>query len=214
MARGTLTKLKPIESGISKPPLDAVAAGVTPDGHQLYRRPRPVVTKSPRIDPKTGERAWRRDPNGQPLVPLNDYVVSSEDVLFYLEDQQNGNVEMVRYCPPSAEELAAKDRAAKIAAMQAGLAEAAVDAGLTPQEVMARIAGAKAATVTAATAPVVIADLAEYPIHIGGPKWLLSHGENFFGNRADAEKAESKVTDAMRMARVEARAQAASMPEI
>src|SRR3990167_6912736 len=65
--RRALDSIPPIKSDLL-PPVDALAAGVTPDGRQLYRRGKQVVTTEPKINPQTGEQLWRINQMGQQTV--------------------------------------------------------------------------------------------------------------------------------------------------
>ena len=218
--KATLSKIKPIRSDLI-PPEGSVAAGTTPDGRQLYRRVKKVVVKGPKLD-KDGNRVWKKNPlNAEPLLPVNTVEeIRDEDELFILVDQLNGNVEKVPYRHPTPEELAYERRKLMVASAKDELAEAIVDAGLTPKEAIARLLGevktppvVQTTTTTATGTPADITDAVVYPRHIGGPKWELSDFTFFVGNRADATDAEKRVTDEMRAAAREARTLAQGLPE-
>lgn len=49
----------------------------------------------------------------------------------------------------------------------------------------------------------------EYPLHTGGPHWILSDGQKFRGKREDAEKAETAIKEA----RAEAKKNTEASPE-
>jgi len=214
--RRALDSIPPIKSDLL-PPVDALAAGVTRDGRQLYRRVKQIVTTEPKINPATGEQQWRINQMGQQTVAVRKVTsVTPTEELFYLENEGNGNVRKIPYRHPTPDELAASEREKKIAAMGGGsLAAALVDAGISPQEAIARLVGAKTAPETAspqtATSPKPAAEV--FPKFLGGGWYVLSTGLKFQGKQADAEAAEAEVTDDERAAAAEAKANAEATPE-
>ena len=218
--RRALDSIPPIKSDLL-PPVDALAAGVTPDGRQLYRRVKQVVTTEPKINPQTGEQLWRINQMGQQTVAVRRVVsVTPTEELFYLESEGNGNVRKIPYRHPTPDEVAAKEREQKIAAMGGGtLAAALVDAGLSPEEAIARLVGSKTAPEPAATKPPESTKTATGPVPVTYPRlyapgrWELSNGQKMQGKREDAEAAEAEVTDEERAAAAEAKANAEATPE-
>lgn len=216
--RRALDSIPPIKSDLL-PPVDALAAGVTPDGRQLYRRVKQVVTTAPKMNPQSGEQLWRINQMGQQTVAVRKVVsvVPTED-LFYLEAEGNGNVRKVPYRFPTADELATLEREKKIKALGGGeLAAALVDAGLTAQEAIAKLLGAKTAPEPPATpafsAAPSVTSTEIFPKFLGGGWYELSSGRKFQGRAEGAEAAEAEVTDEERAARAEAKANAESTPE-
>jgi len=214
--RRALDSIPPIKSDLL-PPVDALAAGVTRDGRQLYRRVKQIVTTEPKINPATGEQQWRINQMGQQTVAVRKVTsVTPTEELFYLENEGNGNVRKIPYRHPTADELAAAEREKKIAAMGGGsLAAALVDAGISSQEAIARLVGAKTAAEPLAAAPLAPkpAEPVTYPRLYAPGRWELSNGIKMQGKREDAEAAEAEVTDDERAAAAEAKANAEATPE-
>jgi hypothetical protein len=214
--RGTLQPTKPIRADLI-PPLGAKAAGITPDGRQIYTMTTTRSRSEPKIDPETGEQMWRKNPlNAEPLVPLRKPVVFQHEEMFTLVDQMNGNVEKMPFRFPTEAELKAAERAQKVTAMGGGaLAEALVDRGLSVDDVIARLAPAPTATFTAAVPVVPVSapepvEAVQYPVHIAGQNFRLSDGSVFKGNKVTAGEAQK----AMNEAKADAKADAEATPEI
>lgn len=141
MAHG-LKKIEPLHAQLI-PPQGAEPAGVTDDGkHQLYKLKRKMARGVPRMDPATGERMWRKHGvTGEPLYPLSRPEIYEEELLFYLESDGQGNVVMVDYSFPTPEELAERERRKQVDRMVPALAEALVDEGVTPENVIDALRG-------------------------------------------------------------------------
>lgn len=223
----TLAKVKPVHAELI-PPQGARATGVTPDGKQLYtitrKRSRPVPRTEivPGLDGIPIERqVWRKNQmTGEPLYPVNRPQVYEETILFYLESQGNNNVELHPYIPPSAEQLAREERARRVAEMREGLAEALVDAGLTPAELLARIKQPDSGSITVADLPVTLTDetntvttapvdLVEYPVYMPPGRWQFSNGRILKCKKEEAVAIEAELQAATR----EAAENAAATPE-
>lgn len=194
--RGTLTKLQPLHPEKIAPP-EAVMAGTTPDGKQLYREVTRRSRAVPMLDEK-GDRVFAKNPmTAEPLYPKNRPEIYNHERLYYLESEGNGNLRKVDYAPPTPEQLAEQARQRRIDEMGGGqLGAALVDAGITPEEAVQRIlSGSAAAPAPDEPLPVpwVPDPDAEYPVHIAGGKWQLSNGEFVRSNREEAEKAEAQV---------------------
>ena len=211
-APGTLTKIEPLHAPL-KPPRGSRQAGQTPDGRQIWERDVPRSRAVPDIDPATGHQKYRRAATtGEPLYGINKPERYTQHQVFTLESQGNNNVEMIPYCPPTPEELAADDRARKIAAMQPVLAATLVDAGLTPEDLVARLSQAVAPSPVAVVEPeqvvVSVSDQAPpaevFPQDKGGAVWLLSDG-----NKVRGEVKAREAQDAIN----KAKADAAATPE-
>ena len=170
MARQVLQKIKPFHPPEAfKPPKAAEAAGVTPDGKQLFRRTVQCVRAVPRYATtpeavkrlaeleaqgasateiaqtmnREGLRQYRKNQmTGELAYPLNRAEQYMEERTFYVESQGNGNNTLVSYSPPTPEQLAAEGRRRKVAALGGGrLAEVLVDQDITPEELAAVIKG-------------------------------------------------------------------------
>ena len=230
-----LTRIKPTHAELI-PPLGAVAAGVTPDGKQLYTLTRKRSRPIPRMEIVPGpdgvpieRQVWRKNQmTGEPLYAVFKREDFEETILFYLESQGNNNVEIHPYVPPSAEQLAREDRTRRIAEMREGLAEALVDAGLTPAELLARVAkptvpavSAEPSTTTFADVPITLTDETNtvtsapvdptvYPLYMPPGRWKLSSGAIVKCKKDEAELMETEL----QLAALEARENAASAPEI
>jgi hypothetical protein len=207
MARSVLDRVKPIKSDLI-PPAGSTTYGTTPDGRIIYQRTMQRGRAVPKLDAE-GNRVWRKHPlTGEPLLPVNQGEVYEATDLFTLLDQLNGNVEMVPYHVPTAEELAAETRVKKVVAMKDQLAEALVDAGVDPANLLADL---KALAVPAATPIVPAAAMTEppvpslYPMAKGGGWYLLSNGTKMQGSEEAAQEAEAAIA--------EAKKEAAKVPE-
>ena len=142
---GVLQKIPKIHAQLI-PPQTAVTKGSTPDGKQLWYEEIPMSRSVPRILPGSvtpetpkGVQEWKKDLAGQGIYPLRqreDYIWKR---LYYLESQGNNNVEKVDYVPPTKEHLAAIERARRVVAMKDSLAEALVDGGVTPENLVATL---------------------------------------------------------------------------
>ena len=207
MARTTLRKVKPIRADMI-PPAGSVPAGITPDHRQIYSLTRARSKSVPKVDPKTGERIWRKHPlTGEPLLPVRRAELYSETILFTLEDEKNGNVRQIPYIPETPEELAVAKRKNDIAIARDQLAEALLDSGMTPAEFIAKLGGKRpVAPAPAPEAPKATPiDDTEYPVMVSPGRWKLSNGAVMQGKKADAVEAEEAVQ--------EAKAAAAQTPE-
>jgi len=196
--KAMLNKVKPLKTDLI-PPEGSMPAGVTADGqHQLWKRPIKRVRTQVVKDEK-GQEVWKHLPNGEPTVRKRTATVEDGEELFYLRDQGNGNVEKVRYRFPTDEEVAAAKRRQKIAAMQPALAEALVDAGVSPTELLERLRQpAPKAPAPKAPVPPVVED--DFPIDLGEGRWKLSNGQEMEGNEDQALAQEIAVGEARRNA--------------
>ena len=202
--KGVLQKIPPLHAPLI-PPMGSVPAGLTPDGlHQLFKLDRPRSTSEPDKDAETGQQRYRRHATtGEPMIKVRKPVLYVEHLLFYLESQGNGNNVMVPYVPPTDQELAKAARDRKVAAMKEGLAEALVDAGYQPHEVLAALqqgAGLPQASDAGPEAPEAtvqqVKEPETYPKDMGGGGWwLLSNGEKFHGKEDAALSAEKEVLE-------------------
>ncbi len=219
-----------------KPPKGAVPCGITPDGKQLFRMVSKRSRAVPDIDPETGEQRWRKQPNtGEPLYRMNKPERYDLEEVFFLESEGNGNVHKVPYLPPTPEQLAAEERKRAVESMGTSLAEALVDAGISPTEAVARLGAARSATAPvppegepvradgiAAPTDFVVDDengppaqaLTDYPVKVAGNRWRLSNGTIFVGKKVDAFKAEDDLPEDQKGAELAAKATAAATPEI
>ena len=200
--KATLQGIKPIKADLV-PPVDAIAAGVTPEGKQIYTMTTQRSRGVPKLDPETGERIWRKNPlNGEPLLPVNKAELYELEEMFILEDQKNGNVEKIPYRHPTQAEIDARTRAHKIAAMQTGLAEKLVDSGFSVDDLLARLAPQSATVAPPADAPAdaPLPDQTAYPVWTSGPWWKLSDGSKFKGSREAAHEAQAEIDDRKREA--------------
>jgi hypothetical protein len=140
-------------------------------------------------------QAWKRNSNGDKVVPLYEVELYDETLLFYLESDGQNNVAMVPYVEPSVEELADRDRKRRVAEMKDALAEAVVQAGLTPEQVLQRLMSQPPAMPEPEPEPEPF--LPEYPKHEAFDRWVLSNGEKFKGSRVEAEAAEAALAPAL-----------------
>lgn len=209
-----LSKIPPIESPLI-PPQGSVPAGVSPDGKQLYTFTRKMVTSTiPRTNEQGGE-IWLKNPqSGEPLVKKRRPIVEEVTYLFYLEDQKNGQVELIPYRWPTEEEVRQQERDRKIAAVSKALPEMLVDRGVDLDKLMQMASGevpittnvpAPAGTVphTVPTEPIsgdMGSEEIAYPFMATPSRWTLSDGRVVVGKRVDAEREEAQVTEEDRAA--------------
>lgn len=262
---GTLKRIEPLHPPIV-PPQGAVPAGITADGQrQLWSLKRPRSRSIPRLTPEgdrlmagvrqryTGEdlkfqeSLIRREhqqqrlhaTTGEPMYKLRKGELYEEDLLFTLESQGNGNIEMIHYHRPTEKELADERRRVAIAEMSARLPEILVDRGINLDALASLLQPTAAAptvvpVVEAPVAepaqsaepavidtPVTAADLgltATFPSPIGGGWYRLSDGTKVQGSKGDAVKAEAVVKEKMAADALEqaarAKDDAAASPEV
>jgi hypothetical protein len=141
--------LQPIHPTL-KPPQGARPAGLTPDGKQLYEMVEVRASIVDKVNPETGEVEHRKNTiTGEQLHKLREVEKDEQGRpvrvrntrLFYLHSEGNGNVRKVTYTPPSEEDLKKAERRQRVQEMQEALAEGLVDAGMSPQDAIARLRG-------------------------------------------------------------------------
>lgn len=199
----TLARIKKITITENLPPDGSVAVGTTPDGKVLYKHVSDRVRAVPKLD-ANGNREYAKNPmTAEPLYPKNAPEFYKLERLFYLEDQGNGNNSLVPYYPPSDEELAKEVRTLKVKAMEGKLAEALVDHGIGPDELLAGLAKIKAGGGIEGANPAPVAsvptlELVEIPEpeHLGAGWYRLSNGDKFRGTKDDAFDAEKRLQEA------------------
>jgi len=203
--RATFSRIQKINPELI-PPAGSVPFGVTPSGRQLYRLATPRSRAVPDIDPVTGQQRWRKNQmTGEPLYALNRPQSYEQVRIFYLESQGNGNVVLIPWAPPSAEELARAQKAQRVAEMQEKLAEALVDSGMEPVDLLASLK-AKPSVTTSATqsvnveVPAATVTGVTYPEMYAPGRWRLSNGTTMQGKRTDATEAEERVQAAKKAA--------------
>lgn len=158
--------------------------GVTPDGRQILRLVTRRTHSVPRIG-SDGKQEWALHPTtAQPIYPLRRHEPYDHVEIFTMESDGHCNVYKEPYTPPTAEQIAAESRQKKVAELMPALAGALVDAGLTPDQLVARLSGAQA---------VEAPEEAAYPIWKGASNWQLSNGETVRGNREKATEAEAAL---------------------
>lgn len=233
----TLAKLQPLHPELV-PPQGAQPFGVTADGkHQLYK----LVTRRSRSVPKLSVKAdallkdaranltgddlaaaealivkehqefRKHATTGEPMYGLRQPEIYDNTEIFYLESQGNGNVVKVPYKFPTPEELAAVDRARRVEAMKDTMAEALVDAGVTPETLVQRlsqikepvmapaaVAGGQVTPPAADDVPPV--DLSKYPEDLGGGYWRFSNGDKAQMKKDAARETEDRLQAARKAA--------------
>ena len=224
----TLKKLVPLHSQIV-PPINAVPFGMTDDGKQLYKEVTPRSGSEPFISEETGKQEWRKNQmTGEPLYPLRRPTFYEHTRVYYLESQGNGNIGKVDWRPPSPEEVARAERNQQVEAMKDHLAEALVDAKVSPTELaemFSKRAGAPAVPELpelveldeeeepVVAPPVEVAepvDTDQYPKNLGGGWFELSDGAKLQGKEEQAIEAEIDLE----VRRDEAHKVAEATPEI
>lgn len=214
----TLKRMEPLHAPII-PPQGAVAAGVTPDGRQLYTMTRKRSRSVPKLDANNQE-VWRKhQTTGEPMYKLNRAQPYDEIKLFTIESEGNGNNRMVDFAWPTEAEKAEARRLLAIEEMQGGLAAALVDRGFTPEKLIAAISALDRPTVppepVSIVVPVVVdtpPDHAEleapvlYPVKDENSNWWTLSNKQRVQGEAGAREAEARIH--------EAKQQAASVPEV
>lgn len=197
----TLKRVEPLHAPIT-PPQGAVAAGVTPDGRQLYSMTRQRSRSVPRLDPVTKQEMWRKhQTTGEPMYQLRRPELYPEELLFTIESEGNGNNRMVPFQWPTEEEKAEQRRKDAIEQMQGGLAAALVDRGFTPEKLIAAIAALDRPTVPpepVSGAVQTVATVSEVPAELEAPVlypvkdensnwWTLSNKQRVQGEKLARE---------------------------
>ena len=182
------------------PPTGAVPFGVTPWGAQLYRMVIPKSRGVPDIDPATGQQRWRKNQmTGEPLYPVNKPELYDETRIFYLRSGGNGNIQIRDWAPPSAEAVARAQKSQRVAEMNDKMAEALVESGMDPAELLA-ILKSRGATTTATNAVTTEASAptstGSFPEMYAPGRWKLSNGMTMQGKKVEAEEAEADVRTA------------------
>lgn len=204
--RGTLNKIEKVH-----PPLTGPEGGVplgitTPDGKPLWKVTRQRSRSVPQLD-KNGEQVWKKHATtGEDIIKKRRPEFYTEELIGYEESEGNNNVTFVQWAPPTATEIAARERAEKIAALGGGrLAELMVDRGVSPEALFDRLTAPAPAPQQEATAPTPNASedvqkaaeadpaLVAYPHMYAPGRWRLSNGTTLRGKREDAEAAEAAL---------------------
>lgn len=184
MSIQALRKIEPLHPPLI-PPSGALAAGVTDNGkHNLFRLTRRMARARPAYD-ENGNRRWRVNRlTGEQVIPMNEAEIYEEHLLFYLESQGNGNVEMVQYTPETLDEKLARERALAIERQTPAFIAAMIDAGITPDKLktwMSAGAAAPASVVDTFAEPEADDDEVDevhveenYPLMYGPGLWYLS----------------------------------------
>lgn len=202
--KATLSRIEPFHPTI-KPPRGAVPLTVTADHKQVFRETLQRSASEPRLDPVTGEVMWRKNPiSGEPLIPLRQVVLFSQERTFTLESEGNGNVRREYYTPPTPEQLAKEKRRLAVQAMQGRIAEALVDGDVDPADLVAALKG-RDVPVGPMPPEAEQADV-RFPQLSSPGRWKLSNGAIVKGTKVAAEEAEGLVR--------QARAEAAETPEV
>jgi hypothetical protein len=205
--RATFSRIQKLNPELI-PPTGSVPFGITPNGHPLYRLVTQRSRAVPDIDLVTGEQRWRKNQmTGEPLYALNKPESYEQVRVFYLASQGNGTVELVDWAPPSAEDVARAQKAQRVAEMGEKLAEALVDSGMEPAELLANLK-AKPSVTTSGTqsvnveVPAATGTGVTYPEMYAPGRWRLSNGDSMQGKRTDAVEAEERVQAARKAAAV------------
>jgi hypothetical protein len=146
---------------------------------------------------------------GEKMHPIRRAELYDDKRMFYLESQGNGNVSVIDWAPPSAEQVADAERRQKIAEMKDALAERLVERGFSVDDVIDRLLGLPPAKEEVGSGSVVVQPQAadtDYPVQVGESTWKLSSGAQFQGAKEEAVAAEEAVR--------EVRLEAAGLPEV
>lgn len=194
--------------GDSLPPKDAVQAGTTPDGRQLWRESIPMARAVPKMDEVTGKREFAKNPlTAEALYPKNRPEFWTWHRLYYLDDQGNGNVSKVEYTPPTQAELAGIQREQRVKDVMAELAGKLIDKNVDLDALLSRIAETPVTTVESEeverltatpTSEIVIPE----PKHLGAGWWKLSNGDKTRGKLEEAIEAERRIQEAKAVAAI------------
>ena len=236
---GVLQKIPKIHPQLI-PPQGAVQRGTTPDGKQLWYQEIPMSRSVPDIIPGTetpdnpkGEQRYKMNLAGEKVYPLFKAERYIWKRLYFLESEGNGQVNMVPYVPLTKEQIAAEERRKKIVAMKDSMAEAFVDAGVLPDNLLATLRAAQTQVPVKVDEPEIVEPVAarhpdaptaevetvaepvkappekpaiHYPTTSGGGWWVLSDGSKVQGKKAKAVKAEKALQKAVQEARAVAEA--------
>jgi len=200
MARGTLQQIEKVHPTL-KGPDGGVPLGITtPDGKPLWKVVRKRSRSVPELD-KNGEQVWKKHATtGEQILKKRKPEFYDEVLIGYEESEGNGNAIFVQWSPPTAEEIKAKERADKIAALGGGrLAELMVDRGVSPEALMDSLAGVKAEAkqetpnASGGEKKAAEAETVEYPHMYAPGRWRMSNGTTLRGKREEAEAAEAAL---------------------
>ena len=216
--RGTASSREPIIVE-EKPPEGAVVVGRTPQGKLIYQMEIIRGKNHPRLD-DAGKPMYAKHPNTvEPLYMKRRLEAVTKVHTFIIEQDRAGNAYKVDYRLPTPEEAARVEREQKIAALGGGaFAEAMVNAGLEPKDVVAAAVELKSRAQPVATAPTAEIEAStaegegsadaenqsaettagniapsEYPHMYAPGRWKLSNGDKLQGRRVDAEAAEAAL---------------------
>lgn len=195
-----LSTLKPLHSQpVPDPSWEVIGVTEGPNGKPVYRARSNRARAVPAYD-ENGKRDYaKHGVTGMPLYGKNKPELYTLEETFYLESDGHGNVYKIPYHPPTPEEIAARKRAEAAKQMVPALAEALVDAGLTPEELVARLrapASTADGSVQSPTGDTAEPEV-EYPRMASPGRWELSNGEIFAGKKAEAQAREAEVQQAL-----------------
>lgn len=200
----TLSRIQPLHAEL-KPPRGAEPTGQVAHGqYPLYRMTRKMVVDKEVLRDDDGNEMWKTNPQGEKLYRMYRPIIGEEELLFYLQSDGQGNVVMVDYTPPTAEQIAAEQREQNVERAQRELAEALVDEGMTASELIAAIRGPVPTPDADDEGAVPPPDAEEepeereYPYNYGVGLWYLSEAheaaceagdaKGFKGSREEAEE--------------------------
>jgi hypothetical protein len=207
----------------------------TPDYHEHRKQEERLRMQEGlnQVDPGSAERFWasvesqhrrwaKNEKTGEPMYKKNKPENYDKVLVYFLEDQGNGNVNRSHYEPLTAEEEAAEQALEQVKALGGGaLAEAMVKAGVSANEMIEEILNRRDDTpapvpevvdpavpetpVTAITAETVAVESVveepeaptepevTHPQHRGGANWILKDGSKFRGKKTAAVKANNAL---------------------
>lgn len=205
------------ELGLKKFPTKAnIKGNWTPAGQTATRKPKPLYKRqrgklhTQWAADAAGNPDYRRNSQGEvlyrkrilthdPAQGINQGVELKTET-FHLVDEGNGNVRMQKYEPPTAEQLAKRQRREQAQDLMPALADELIAQGLTVEEIVARLkSGPTTAPAPAAAPPVEEAepdpeeDLSEFPKRYAPGRYHLADGTSFQGKKEAAEKANDEI---------------------
>lgn len=198
------------------PPDGAEPVGTHPIlGKVLYKMKRDRGKNTPLRDPETGEIVYVKDSQGQNRYQKRNLVSDPKDYIFYLDQAGGASLALIPYKPPTPEEIAARERKARVESLREDFFEAAAEQGLTAEDLISIVTsgtladGSTAAPEVAQQAETAVEEaekamepqpdfeveetVAEYPHRLERGRYELSNRTVFEGNERDAKKAEEDL---------------------
>lgn len=122
------------------PPKGSRRVGMTDDEHDIWENEFPVaVIRKPKI--VDGKEVWRRLPNGEPVTQVMVKTIVKQKRRFVVQPHRTGCCSLNFHFEPDPAEKQRIARQTRVREFQQRLAEAAVDQGLSVEQLVGAIVG-------------------------------------------------------------------------